>query len=677
NQDYPFEELVEKLEVDRDASRNPLFDVLFVQQNIEANITREIPGLRITPYPYETGTSKFDMQFTAVERRGTLSFNLEYSTRLFREDTVQRMIGLFKKTISALMQNSTQNPDLKLAEIEIIGKKEKEEILRLSMGERETFDDSETIHHVLQQNIPLWETKTALDFQEQELTYGELNRKSNLLAALLRKKGVAADTVVGLLAQRSFEMIIGVLGIIKAGGACLTIDSDYPAPRKNYMLVDSAVKLVLTNCDKEELTGFIPEGIEVIDIRDQRHYKGNDDGPVYHGNGSNMVYMVYTSGSTGKPKGIMMEHRSILNLVRHQFNHTGINFSRVLQFTTISFDVFFQEVFSTLLAGGRLYLIPKEIRGNVPQLFEFIKRNAVKTLFLPASFLKFVLNEEEYIESLPGTVEHIVAAGEQLIVNDRFKKYLRGSNVMLHNHYGPAETHVVTTLTLDPANRIPARPSIGKPVINTGIYILDKKKHLQPVGVIGELVVGGLQVSRGYWQREELTAEKFIPANSIPGIHDVHKTQPPNTRSPIPGSKLYRTGDLARWLGDGNIEFQGRVDHQVKIRGFRIEPGEIENIIMGIETIKEVVVIDREATGTSTDPGGEIYLCAYLVAEEKIDPTRLRNTLAGTLPDYMVPAYFVQLDKIPLTPNKKVDRNALPEPVLDETSDGISAPVSK
>ncbi|UCH93755.1 MAG: amino acid adenylation domain-containing protein [Candidatus Aminicenantes bacterium] len=353
-----------------------------------------------------------------------------------------------------------------------------------------------------------------------------------------------------------------------------------------------------------------------------------------------LFYVIYTSGSTGKPKGVMLEHQNITNLIRYQLNHTNIDLDRVLQFTTISFDVSAQEIFSTLLAGGRLVLINKELLTDIPGLFRVVENECLKTLFVPASFLKFLMNEEEYDHLVPGSLKHIVTAGEQVMVNERFRKYLHQNKVYLHNHYGPSETHVATMLTLDPEGDIPLLPSIGRPIANTAIYILDKGLRLVPRGVAGELVIGGMQVGRGYYGREELTTEKFL---SSPFSED---------------ERLYRTGDLARWLPDRNLEFLGRIDHQVKIRGFRVELREIEIQLSNHDQIDECVVQARE------DEKGGRYLCAYIVSREKPGISKLREFLAENLPDYMIPSFFVFLDKMPLTPNRKIDRRALPAPQL-------------
>jgi amino acid adenylation domain-containing protein len=459
---------------------------------------------------------------------------------------------------------------------------------------------------------------------------------------------------------------------MKAGGAYLPIDPDYPEARKKYMLQDSGVRLVLTNCEMERLSPIAPGAIEMIDTRNPHLYTGDDEGLAHRDivDGTHLVYIIYTSGSTGKPKGIMLEHRNLLNLMRYQFGCTEIPFDRVLQFTTISFDVSFQEIFSTLLAGGTLYLIDKETRDNIDELLKTIEENEIKTLFLPASFLKFVLNEEDCIDRMPRSVRHIITAGEQVVVSPLFRGYLKRNHVWLHNHYGPAETHVVTTLAMDPAGRIPELPPIGKPVLNTAIYILDRQNDLQPIGVPGEIVIAGAQVGRGYWRKKALTSERFVD-------------------NPFAkGEKMYRTGDLGRWLPAGNIEFLGRADQQVKIRGFRIEMGEIEHQLLAHEAVKEAVVIHRE---TNT---GDKYLCAYVVPhgthgawsiehgawsmEHGGGGPALKEFLSQTLPDYMIPSFFITLEKIPLTPNGKLDRRALPAPgVKVDAHEEVTAPTNK
>jgi amino acid adenylation domain-containing protein/non-ribosomal peptide synthase protein (TIGR01720 family) len=410
--------------------------------------------------------------------------------------------------------------------------------------------------------------------------------------------------------------------------------------------------------DKKDKTGTLPKeknrDIILLDEISGELGKYPVENPEHITQPHDLLYVIYTSGSTGKPKGVMLEHRNLVNLLKYQYQYTNIDFSRVLQFTTISFDVSFQEIFSTLLAGGELTLVSKETINDIPALFKVIEKEKLKTLFLPASFLKFVSNERDYMKQMPKGLSHIVTAGEQAIINDAFKSYLRDNGVYFHNHYGPSETHVVTTFTWPPGEAIPGLPPIGRPVLNTWIYILDKGRHLQPPGLTGELYIGGESVGRGYLNRPELTAEKFLS-----GSYRFYRSY----RSYI----LYRTGDLARWLKDGNIEFLGRIDSQVKVRGFRVEPGEIESLLLNHPGIKECVVL------TGEDKKGTKYLCAYIAGMKEFALSALREYLAEKLPDYMVPAYFVQVDKIPLTPNRKIDHRALPAPRL-EAGDGYTAP---
>jgi amino acid adenylation domain-containing protein len=364
---------------------------------------------------------------------------------------------------------------------------------------------------------------------------------------------------------------------------------------------------------------------------------------------TDLLYLISTSGSTGKPKSVMLEHQNLNNLLYHQFNHTNVDYSgRVLQFASIGFDVSAQEIFSTLLSGGQLVISASEIKNDVFRLLDLIEKNRIDILFFPPSYLKFIFSEPNYARRFPRTIRHIITAGEQLIITGPLKKYLSENRVYIHNHYGPSETHVVTMLTIDPGSAIPERPSIGKPISNTKIFILDAHQNLLPVGVVGELVIGGANVGPGYYHREALTAERFVPC--LPD-----KTQ-----------KMYRTGDLARWLPDGNIEFLGRVDYQVKVRGYRVELEEIETHLAAVNEINEAVVID------TTDHNGDSYLSAYIVTNGDLDIPRLRETLKQRIPGYMIPSYFIPLERIPLTSNGKVDRKQLPAPTAAASGEYIA-----
>ncbi|UCH95064.1 MAG: amino acid adenylation domain-containing protein [Candidatus Aminicenantes bacterium] len=707
NQEYPFEDLVDNILVKRDTSRNPLFDVMFTfidQSDFPGGINiPKIGDLTSYTYNHKKGSSRFDLTFSAVDLGEHIYFSVEYSTRLFTPASIDVFINYLRNIVCQLPVNT----ESKLSDIPMIPKEEKWEILKNSMGNEEVFDINKTIHRWFEDQVektpdnialvsgnlrtqipdpkhgaPFGQINTygesSLRAESQELravTYKELNEKSNRLAHLLREKQIGPDSVVGLMLERSVEIIIGILAILKAGAAYLPLDSSFPGQRIQTMLNDSSVSLLLTqrnalpkkeaaqprtqqsNRCKKEMSREILLVDEISELSGQ--YPGENPWPMNRTN--DLLYVIYTSGSTGKPKGVMLEQGNLANLIRYQYNYTDIDFSRVLQFTTISFDVSAQEIFSTLLAGGQLSLVSRETLTDVPGLFKIVARDHIRTLFLPASFLKLVMNEEGFLQLIPGSVRHLVTAGEQVVVNKQFRDYLTGNSVYFHNHYGPSETHVVTAFTLPPTEEAMELPPIGRPVSNTCIYILDKGYHPVPARVPGELFIGGNQVGRGYLNNPELTCEKFKIKNGSGALRaDLNAFgEGEGPQSPqSPHSPIYQTGDLARRLPDGNIEFLGRIDHQVKVRGFRVELGEIEARLMNHPGIKNTVV---QAWDTET---GEKYLCAYIISHRETTAAELREYLSKQLPEYMIPAYFVFLDEIPLTPNRKIDRTQLPKPDL-------------
>ncbi|NIM15674.1 MAG: amino acid adenylation domain-containing protein [Candidatus Aminicenantes bacterium] len=633
HQDYQFEDLIEQVMVTRDTGRSPLFDVMFVLQNMDFK-EETISGLIFKSYEFESVTSRFDLLWIVMESENKLFILVEYCTRLFKRITIERFSRYLKNIISYIIEDSAR----KLSEIDIITEEEKMQLLCEFNDTRADYPVDKTIHELFEKQAKKTPDKIALSFTDRQISYENLNSNSNKLASRLRRRGIKQDTIVGLMVKRRLEVIVGILGILKAGGAYLPVDPEFPDERKKYILENSNVFMLLINYELAPVS--IPDNIEIIDIRDVILYpvEGDLGNLPYENSIESLLYLIYTSGSTGKPKGAMLEHKNLVNLIQFQYHHTGIDFSIVLQFASISFDVSFQEIFSTLLYGGKLILINEDTRKNVPELFNCVEINDIKTLFLPTSFLKFLINESNYIDILPENLKHIVTAGEQLIITERFKDYLKTNNVYLYNHYGPSETHVVTALTLSPGEEIPEIPSIGKPVKNTKIYILDKEKKLQPLGVIGEIYIGGDQVGRGYFGKSELTAKRFIPDPFAPG------------------KKIYKTGDIGKWLPDGNIEFLGRNDFQVKVRGYRIELGEIENQLINHSEINQAVVIVKEGDNHNR------YLCAYYVSSTDLAISEIRSYLSSKLPDYMLPYYFVPIERLPLTPSKKVDRKALPEP---------------
>jgi fengycin family lipopeptide synthetase D len=615
NQEYPFEVLVDKIMVNRDIGRNPVFDVMFNVLN-QADYDGETSGQNgQDSYRHKKGTSKFDMNLAALEIGEKLVFTLEYSTALFKPERIERIIGYYKNIVKVLSRDS----GLTISEIEIMDKEELEAVLGLSRGMEDNYEGIETLHRLFACQVEKTPDHIAVTGQSVgavylpslvnanaaaspviQLSYRELNESSNRLAYRLRKKGVGPDSVVGLMVERSLEMITGMLAIMKTGGAYLPIDPEYPGERKRYMLEDGEVRWLLVSDDIEDIGDEMINRLEVIDLRQEEIYARGNNNLEYMGSGSDLLYVIYTSGSTGKPRGVMLEQRNLFNLIHYQYKYTNIDFNRILQFTTISFDVSAQEIFSVFLWGGQLFLVNKETRADIPELFRLIERNGIKTVFLPISFLKMIFNEEEYINLIPRCIRHITTAGEQVVINNNFRKYLRERKVYLHNHYGPSETHVVTTLTLDPGGDIAELPSIGKPVMNTGIYIVDKWGNLSSAGAAGEILIGGVQVGRGYLNNPELTGQKFQIPNSKfqtkrsssgvilnalgekelyelheknnqkflrggPGGAVFSKSAPPGRRRhPTawgPYKRIYKTGDLARWMMDGNIEFLGRISY--------------------------------------------------------------------------------------------------------------------
>jgi amino acid adenylation domain-containing protein len=482
------------------------------------------------------------------------------------------------------------------------------------------------------------------DAQNKQLTYGELNERANQLAWHLKNTGVVPDTVVGICCERSLETIVAVIGVIKAGAAYVPLDPTYPKKRLAFMLEDTRSPIILT---QEHLAPTLPqENVHLLclDTEWKTIAKQPTKNPLCAVDPKNLAYLIYTSGSTGKPKGVAMPHGPLVNLLQWQFkNWSARPNATTLQFASLNFDVSFQEIFSTLGGGGNLVLVSESLRRDSTRLLRFLDDQKVERLFLPFVALKHLASAAEQENFFPNSLSEVITAGEQLQVTpDIVKFFSHLSNCALHNQYGPSETHVVTAFSLQGNPRDwPALPPIGKPIDNTEIYLLDEQ--LNPVNE-GELFIGGDCLARGYLNRRELTAQKFI-SNPF-----------------APGTRLYKTGDLARRLPDGNIEFSGRIDHQVKIRGFRVELGEVETVLCQHESIRQAVVVARAI------PSGDKQLVAYFVGKENqsVPTSTLRNFLREKVPAYAIPSRFIQLPTLPLTPNGKVDRRALPEPGPEE-----------
>jgi tyrocidine synthetase III len=639
NQDYPFEDLVEQLDVNRNPARNPIFDVMFVLQNM-AREELEIPGVKLKPYNYDTKTAKFDLTLMIVEREDDLLLSIEYCVNLFRKESIKRFSEYFKRVVSEIINDTGK----KLVEIEIISQVEKNQVLYDFNNTELKYPGDKTIHELVAEqsartpdSIAMMGTSQLQEGKKSQdhITYSQLNEKSTRLAHLLLEKGTEADNIVGLMGERSVEMIIGILGILKAGAAYLPIDPNYPQERIDYMLKDSRAKVLLTTPAVEP--SIKESSVETIDI--SKSISSSSSPSTCQTCGTNLAYIIYTSGSTGRPKGVMVEHRNVIRLVK---NTNYIKFKvneRILQTGALEFDASTFEIWSPLLNGLSLYLAQKEDILDAKKFKAVVRKYNIGTMWLTSPLFNRLSSID--IEIFAG-LGNLLVGGDVLSPNhiNMLRNRFPGLNII--NGYGPTENTTFSTTFLITKDYMEAIP-IGKPIANSTAHILDGYNKLVPIGVVGQLCVGGEGVARGYLNKPELSAKRFI-----------HLQLTAN----MPPLRLYNTGDLARWLPDGNIEFIDRVDQQVKIRGFRIEPGEIEKRLLEMEEITEALVIPIEQENKIE----EKYLCAYIVTPAELDSTILRNRLSSYLPDYMIPSYFMLLEKIPLTPNGKINHKALPEP---------------
>ena len=635
NKDYSFEDLVEKLDIKRDMSRNPLFDTMFVLQNTQED-TFCLESLKCKPYKVEHILSKFDLTLYAFEGNDKTIFTIEYCTKLFKKESIERL----KEHFINVLRGFVTGIDKKICEIDIVTKKEKEQILHVFNNTKAEYPIDKTIIELFQEEVKKFPEGTAVAFKGEKLTYRELDEKSNQVARILREKGVGPDAMVGLILERSFEMIIGIMAILKAGGAYLPISPDYPEDRIGFLVKDSGLKLLLVQ------SSFADKviGIETINLEDKGLYKGSCHQLEIVSKPDNLAYVIYTSGSTGKPKGVMIENYSVINRLNWMQKMYSIGEGDViLQKTPYTFDVSVWELFWWSLTGAAVCMLEPGGEKDPSKIVAAIGKYNITTMHFVPSMLNTFL---DYVEGMEDTsslksLKQVFASGEALNASqvNRFNKLLnKAFGTKLHNLYGPTEATVdVSYFDCSKTQEIDIVP-IGKPIDNINLYVIGKNNSLCPVGVVGELYIAGDGLARGYLNRAELTAEKFVP-------------------NPFAkGKRIYRTGDLARWMPDGNIEYLGRIDHQVKIRGYRIELGEIESLLLELDGVKEAVVITR------TDKNGNKYLCGYCVCDRELNIKELREYLSEKLPEYMIPSHFVKLDKMPLSPNGKVDRKVLPEP---------------
>jgi amino acid adenylation domain-containing protein len=629
NQDMPFEKVVDIVQQERNLSYSPLFQVMVVLQN---NPVSEVSfgELNLSPIEFESTVSKFDLTINFTETAEGLVGGIEYNTDLFNKDSIERMIGHFKVLIESIISK----PEYKISELEILTSVEKHQLLVEWNDTEVDYPKDKCIHQLFEEQVEKTPSNVAVVFDNKQLIYRELNKKSNQLARCLQSKGVKPDAVVGICLGHSLEMIVGLLGILKAGGAYVPFDPSYPQDRISYMLENTDCKIVLSQ-EHIELPKTDTEIIN-LDADWDKIENESPDNAKSKVKSNNLAYVIYTSGSTGRPKGVCVEHNMIINTLFWRKIYYNLNHRHSLLLTSsFAFDSSVEIIWGSLISCSKLIIIPKEQITNFIYWSEILRNEEnINLLMIPSLYKIFLENYHGKFDN----IKSITIAGESFskdIVLDHFQKH---NSVQLFNEYGPTENSVCTSVYK--FNKDVSNVLIGKPIYNTKIFILDNSHNLQPIGISGELYISGDGLAREYLKHPEYTKEKFIK----------------NPFSVDQNSRLFKTGDLARFLPDGNIEFIGRIDNQVKIRGFRIELGEIESTIQKIEIIKDCVVVVKEK-----NPGNK-RLVAYVVSDGELNVQELRDKLSKSLPDYMVPSFFVSLEKIPLSPNGKIDKKALPEP---------------
>ncbi|MFC1853766.1 amino acid adenylation domain-containing protein, partial [candidate division CSSED10-310 bacterium] len=643
NQDIPFEEIVRELNPTRSITFSPLFQVMFVYRKVNL-AQQQFQGLAHHRQDIRTGTTKFDCTLFIEDAGRTIRGVLEFRKALFSEQYMNSFLNHYQ----ALLKSIISNPEQTMSSLNFLQDTAEQRFLEQWNDTEVNFSDQACLHQLFEAQVKKDPLAVAVEDGDRSLTYRQLNNWSNELAQCLIEIGLGPDETVAVLMKRSLEMMVGILAILKAGGCYLPLDMSLPRDRINFMLQDTKVLAVLTQQNCAILETITYDG-EVLFFEAAC---GGKDGtkefldPRTDVKPAHLAYIMYTSGSTGEPKGVEMEHGSLVNLIEWMVRSDWFQAqARTLQFAPAGFDVSCQEMFSTWLSGGVLVIAEQRARLDFEYLLHIIISKSIERLFLPPIALRYLarVTKEDHYDKL-GQLKEIYVAGEKLKIVPEIKSFFSHlPHCILQNQYGPMEAHVVTAYTVErPCTQWPTFPPIGEPIANTQIYILDASLQQLPLGVPGELYIGGTCLARGYHDRPELTQSKFL-------INPFHK----NDRC-----RLYKTGDLARFLADGNIEFLGRQDNQVKVRGYRIELREIELALQKSPLVKENTVLSK------VDPQGFNTLVAYIVPVtiDRLNILDLKKFLRETLPLYMVPDFFITLDTLPLTSNGKVDQALLPEP---------------
>ncbi len=642
HQDTPFEEIVRELRPKRDAGVSPIFQSMLVFRQEASESILEFGGLTLSkPIEVSTGTSKYDLALCTVLDGDTMSAAFEYKTEIFDESTVARFAEYFIN----MLADAVERPATPVSQLHLVSETERNDVLRGWQGNLVSYPLVSLDGLLSLQACRTPERVAVLDALGS-LSYASLDARVNGLAHELIALGVGPETLVGVYMDRSVELVVALYAVLRAGGAYVPLDPGYPEARLAYMLSDADAPVVLT---QGHLRESMPSGYAGRIVCVDEHQTESSTPPQIDADDSRLAYVIYTSGSTGQPKGVMNEHRGVVNRILWMQDAFAIDdHDAVLQKTPFSFDVSVWEFFWPLSVGARLVMAKPEGHKDPAYLAETIAREAITTIHFVPSMLQAFLDAADMSQCT--ALQRVICSGEALSVplHDQFFAQM---DCELHNLYGPTEAAVdVTHWACAPMPGLTNVP-IGRPIANTQTYVLDDHLSPVPVGVAGELYLGGVQVARGYWGQAAMTAERFIDDP----YSDAH------------GAQLYKTGDRCRWRADGAIEFLGRLDAQVKVRGFRIEPGEIESVLRGHASVHHAVVDTKLF-------GGEAQLVAYLVADQEVPATELRGHICATLPDHMAPQAYVYLDALPLTPSGKLDRKALPEPLSPESAAQYLAP---
>jgi amino acid adenylation domain-containing protein len=632
HQELPFDKLVEVLKPNRDKNRWPIFQVLFNFRNLPTQQPQKENSLLIEKFncPWGMiGGLDLILEITNISQQFHCKFT--YPTQLFQQSTIQLLVQHFK----LLLENAVAQPDKPLNQLNLLTDEERNKILRTWNSTQKHYPKSFCIHELFEQQVLKTPNNIAVVFEGEQLTYSQLNEEANQLAHYLKEKIITSNVTIGICIERSLEMIIGILAIIKAGCIYVPLDPEYPQERLNFMIEDSNIAALLTqNHLKPKLSNY--QGL-IITLDEDKYLwsEANKENLSPQLELNDNLYIIYTSGTTGKPKGVIVTHRGACNHLHWRHNYFPLTTSdKVLQKASLNFDDSFWEIFEPLTIGAQLILAPPYQHAEIQYLINTIIKNKVTTLCLVPSLLQVFLENPH--ASKCTTLKRVTTGGERLSVKVQ-EKFFQVLNADLYNGYGATETTIAVCYWKCQPNQAYSTVPIGKPINNTQVYILNSHLQPLPVGITGELYIAGDGLARGYLNRPDLTAQKFI-------------------NNPFGDGQLYKTGDLARYLPDGNIEFIGRIDEQIKIRGFRVELGEIENNLLEHSNIKETVVVALE------NEQGEKYLVAYLITNESLKITEIRDYLTQKLPNYMLPSAFVFLDEFPLTPNGKIDKKALPKP---------------